>query len=112
VYSWVHAAASTPLPPDTRNTRYTRTLLDRVIMTLLIVHAFCNSCVIHDTHTQYPHRQEAAHASDVHASNRNTAADRATQHVQQQVSEPTHTELPLSAWTCADGPALPLTPKP
>jgi hypothetical protein len=25
-----------------------RTLLDRVIMTMLIVHAFCNSCVIHD----------------------------------------------------------------
>jgi hypothetical protein len=24
-----------------------RTLLDRVIMTLLLVHAFCNSCVIH-----------------------------------------------------------------
>jgi hypothetical protein len=38
----------------THNVVPERTLLDRVILTLLIVHAFCNSCVVQQQHT---HRQ-------------------------------------------------------
>jgi hypothetical protein len=43
-----------------------RTLLDRVSMTLLIVHAFCNSCVLH-TCQHMPQHSTAQHSTAQHS---------------------------------------------